>query len=381
MRRPKHFWAPILITASLTVGACDVVQFPGSGPRDDAADRSKPPPPPTTEVNPIPISEDVLDNASFEGDEALDTPADAADETTTPVDAEAPVIADLLTVNAQRCAPSTAETLTLAEAANAQPASSVFTPQTINGTEVTASDFPGIVKMEPRRQIAQGISSGHCGATRIAKNWFVTAAHCLDNIYDEIRLIATPSSLRNPTAVQVEATASICHAAYGGASGNYANDIALVAISDADADGLMDVPLARFGETTSPLTQTAYPLARMAGWGLTSFGGNLSDTLLSAELNVVATGPAAITVASRDGAGPCIGDSGGPLMIDEADGAPTVVGVLSVVEQNRESGEFCTGDYRARYTNVQGYIDWIGDVIAACDGNVEICARDVTTPR
>ena len=114
----------------------------------------------------------------------------------------------------------------------------------------------------------------------------------------------------------------------------------------------------------------------MAGWGITSFtGGELSNTLLSAELNVVSSGPAAVTVASRETAGPCIGDSGGPLMIDEADGAPKVIGVLSVVEQNRQTGAFCEGDYNARYTNLQGYLDWIDSVIGVCTTRPELCAR------
>ena len=80
-------------------------------------------------------------------------------------------------------------------------------------------------------------------------------------------------------------------------------------------------------------------------------------------------------MASLDNAGPCIGDSGGPLLIDEDDGLPRVVGVLSVVEQNRTTGKFCEGSYNARYTNLQGYISWVQDVIGVCETSPELCAR------
>ncbi|MEO0882659.1 MAG: trypsin-like serine protease [Pseudomonadota bacterium] len=372
MQRRRHLWTPISIAIALTIGACDVVQFPGASPPQERDDAHIPPPPPTTEVNPIPISDDVLDNATFDSD----------NDRTSGLYSDPDLAAtELLAVNAAQCAPRRTETLTLAQAADAQPAAAVFAPQTVNGAPVTSAEFPGIVKMEPRRVVPEGITRGHCGATRIAENWFVTAAHCLDNPYDDIRLIATPSSLRHPMAIQIRATASICHAAYGGITGDYANDIALVGISDRDAELLSMVPVARYGATAAPLTPAAYPVARMAGWGLTGFGGNLSDALLAAELDIVAAGPAAVTVASRQNAGPCIGDSGGPLVVDEADGRPTVIGVLSVVEQNRRTGEYCEGEYLARYTNVQGYVNWIDDVVNACAASSELCTRAVTSSR
>ena len=390
MRMQKLSLAASVLAVALSLTGCDIVQFPGANP--DTSDRNAaPPPPPTEPVNPLPISDDVLEEVTSGTNTDVAPPAEdttALEDTTTAADnapatsetdtgAEFADVTDLLTINTARCAPSSEDTFTLAEVAGAQPAAdSAFTPQTVNGTPVTAADFPGIVKMEPRRELASGgVSSGHCGATRIAETWFVTAAHCLDNTYDEIRLIATNSSLRNPAATRVEATASLCHASYGGSSGQYANDVALVKVSSEAAEALQNVPIARFGATQSPLSPATYPTVSMAGWGLTGFNGNLSDTLLSAELAMVASGPAAITVASQENAGPCIGDSGGPLQVIDTDGNPTVVGVLSVVEQNRATGEFCSGDYNARYTNLQGYVDWIESVMSVCESNFDLCAR------
>ena len=377
--------------AALAITACDNVKFPGAGPRDGGSEQ-QPPPPPNA---PISAEEAASAGTSEEisGTESTNvstTPTEiSGGETEVPANTEAPAaepeinryagVDNLLSINAARCAPTTAEaSQTLAEIASASRVTSgTFSAQAVNGTAVTTAAFPGIVKMEPKRRLANGgISSGHCGATRIANNWFITASHCLDDTYDDIDLISTEASLLDPRAVRIQATASLCHAAYGGATGQYANDVALIKIDDAAAAQFEDVPIARFGQTEKSLGPINYPLARMAGWGITSFdGGELSNDLLTTILTLVSSGPAAITVASLDNAGPCIGDSGGPLLIDEDDGLPRVVGVLSVVEQNRATGKFCEGSYNARYTNLQGYISWVQDVIGVCETSPELCAR------
>lgn len=406
-----------LVLAALALAACDNVRIPGADSRPSEVERETPPPPsgpvaPEETATPTPTgSEETSTPAPTDTSAAVEDPATedptpelpeaegpASDETTSdddatevpasteePVDPPAPVespyasVSDLLSINAARCAPTTEESRTLAQLANATRATDgSFSAQAVNGTQVSTAAFPGIVKMEPKRRLENGgISSGHCGATRISKNWFITASHCLDETYDDVDLISTEASLLDPRAVRVQANSTICHSAYGGATGRYANDVALVSVSDEVAETeFADVPIARFGATDEPLGALNYPQARMAGWGITSFdGGDLSNDLLTTTLTMVSSGPAEITVASLNDAGPCIGDSGGPLMIDEADGEPRVIGVLSVVEQNRLTGEFCKGTYNARYTNLQGFTGWIEDVIGVCQASPELCAR------
>ena len=375
----------VTIFAGFSLGACDSVKFPGFTETDETASapsQTVPAPQDTASTIPaikpipeVPATETSLDEA----DSSVDDGSPPADGAATGVEdlSEFAGIDNLLAINAARCAPSSEETLTLAEMADADVVAAAVTPQAVNGTEITTDSFPGIVKMEPRRILASGsVSSGHCGATRIANNWFVTASHCLDDTYDEIRLIATESSLKDPRALVFEANATLCHSAYGGASGQYSNDVALIGVSDETAATLTDVPIARFGATDRALVPVNYPNARMAGWGLTSFDrGELSNTLLQADLRLVSSGPAAITVSSTENSGPCIGDSGGPLLIDEAGGRSKVIGVLSVVEQNRGTGKFCSGDYNARYTNLAGYLDWIETAIGVCSANPELCSR------
>ncbi|MBU1287932.1 MAG: trypsin-like serine protease [Alphaproteobacteria bacterium] len=246
--------------------------------------------------------------------------------------------------------------------------------EAVNGLAATLASFPGIVKLEPRAPQPDGtITSGHCSATRIAQNWFVTAAHCVDDDYQELRLIGDAANLRSPLAKVTSATVAVCHAGYLGTANGYANDLALIRLNDAQIAPIADVPVARYGDTQKPLAPANYPMADMAGWGLTHYGGNLSNDLMSTQLKITADGPSLINVATAGGAGPCVGDSGGPLYITEADGTKTVVGVLSVVEQNRTTGEFCAGDYNGRYTNLQGYTRWISSVMALCDANPDVC--------
>jgi len=253
--------------------------------------------------------------------------------------------------------------------------------EAVNALAASLAAFPGIVKLEPRRADETGlIASGHCSAVRIRANWFVTAAHCVDQPYDEIRMIGDAANLRSPAARITAAETAVCHGGYLGTDNGYSNDIALLRLSPEQAALITAVPFARSGATSLALAPANYPTGEMAGWGLTRFGGQLSNDLLKTALKITAVGPAAITVASQGGAGPCIGDSGGPLYVTEPDGGRTLVGILSVVEQNHATGQFCAGDYNGRYTNLQGYAGWIDSVIALCEAQPGACKQAQPPP-
>ncbi|MBA3069428.1 MAG: trypsin-like serine protease [Hyphomonas sp.] len=375
--------AHLLAVAGLAalLSACDQVRLPGI---DSAA-----PEPAAGTTDTAPDADANLEAAET-GLPVAAEPAGDAETPTVDRDAAEPEAAadpaaetasaartDLALYNATRCAlPQDAPpTLTVAAVAGAtQLEEPVAGPQAVNALAATLSAFPGIVKLEPRRTDDTGlVSSGHCGAVRVRANWFVTAAHCVDQPFDEIRMIGEAANLRSPDARTTTAEGAICHGGYLGTDNSYANDIALVRMSAEQAAAFANVPVARIGATGQPLAPANYPSAEMAGWGLTRFGGQLSSDLLMTPLKITAVGPAAITVASQGGAGPCIGDSGGPLYVTEADGTKTVVGILSVVEQNKATGQFCAGDYNGRYTNLQGYTGWIDSVIALCEAEPEAC--------
>ncbi len=376
--------AMAVLAASLS--ACDQVRLPGAG--DTAAQQAN------GSEDDLTISEVATDAADdelpvssapvTEGETPTvdrDAPAPGA-ETLTAEPASAAALAavarpTLALYNASRCAlpEGAAATPTVASVAGAtQLEEPVIGTEAVNALAASLSSFPGIVKLEPRRAEVSGtIASGHCSAVRIRANWFVTAAHCVDQPYDEIRLIGDAANLRSPAARITAAETAICHGGYLGTDNGYSNDIALLHLSDAQAASLTNVPIARIATTSQPLAPANYPTGDMAGWGLTHFGGQLSNELLTTSLKITAVGPAAITVASQSGAGPCSGGSGGPLYVSEADGSKSVVGILSVVEQNRATGQFCAGDYNGRYTNLQGYTGWMDSVIALCEAQPDAC--------
>lgn len=409
----RHLLNAAVLAGLFALSACDQVKVPGVNPvgqdkdeatvdtPEDLEDRAEntisidPQPADSAEdtaaetvdrdtpVEPDAASDETAPDAAPEtgpGDLTEDMPEDAGipggDENTEDT-ASAEPLPSLASLNAVACHPMEDGPVTPTVAAVAG-ATQLEDPSVgaaaVNGFAASLAAFPGIVKIEPRTTLPNGaISSGHCSATRIADNWFITAAHCVDDTFEEIRLIGEAENLRSPLARTASATLAICHGGYHGTGNGYANDLALIRLTDEQTAAFANVPIARYGATEKPLAPANYDLADMAGWGLTQFGGKLSNNLLAASLSITGSGPAVIYVASRGGAGPCIGDSGGPLFVTEEDGTRTLVGVLSVVEQNPQTGTFCSGDYNGRYTNLQGYADWIDRVIARCDADPETC--------
>lgn len=401
MRRTHYAYAGAALTLGLILAGCDQVRLPGLNPASpDPASKGGDASGGYTEADLQPTPAEIeaeraeaarkaeeaaaaaaeempAAGASREPGEAAASAPDAPSEEEARLAPETALAATLGLVNASRCSlpAGAAPTPTVAMAAGATELEEPMAgTEAVNALAATLGAFPGIVKIEPRRAEPTGaVASGHCGAVRVARNWFVTAAHCIDEPFDEIRVIGEAANLRSPEAKRASAEYAVCHAGYQGTDNGYANDIALVHLSEDQVAGLGNVPVARFGATSRPLAPANYPIGEMAGWGLTRFDGQLSNDLLTTRLKITHAGPAAITVASDNGAGPCIGDSGGPLYVTEADGSKTAVGILSVVEQNRTTGHFCEGEYNGRYTNLQGYGDWITSVMALCDADQGAC--------
>ena len=276
-----------------------------------------------------------------------------------------------------RPAPDTERPRTVAERGNpdGRLAEARFGPEAVGGRPAKLAAFPGILKLESRRLTATGgPQTGHCGAVRIAPRWALTAAHCVDGEVDRLTLIAGVADLRQTQAAyELTGKVALCHAAYGGDADGFRNDLALIRLSDRTRPAADHaVPLANLVPTSRTLSPQTYQTADMAGWGLTAFDGGLSRQLLSAELTVAEVTETEIVVTSRAGAGPCLGDSGGPLYVVEPDGRRVLVGLLSTVEPDAD-GRYCQGAYRGRFVNLQAYGDWIERVMATCDASPELC--------
>ena len=365
---------PALI-ASLSLIACDSILEPEGAP-----------PPPPDLPPPPPLDDDWTPSGDAEPEtpEATPTPAGTQAPETQPA-----TILTLDLLNARLCkASSTEATPTLAQANANTTTEPVDAPiDAIDGVATVAvvgpstalaatlAEYPGIAKLEPKRVLEDdSIASGHCGATRIAENWFVTAAHCVDENYDQTTLRVGHEVLSGPVIRDVNVDWALCHAAYDGQSGDYANDIALLHVDDDTAFSLNDITIAMRINRDTPLTPATKLTAQIAGWGMTAPGGALSDQLLGTSVQLRSVGPAVIRVGAVNGAGPCIGDSGGPLFLADDNGKKVLTGVLSGVETTASS-QACTGDYAARYTNIQGFESWMSTLMLACEATPGLCSE------
>jgi secreted trypsin-like serine protease len=224
--------------------------------------------------------------------------------------------------------------------------------------------------------------------------WVVTAAHCV--VFDNVLQAASDYTVTLGDYVQSNAAASplrkefrvtqiIFNSKYTSVSAAFENDIALMKLSTpADLTVYTPVCLPTQGESFTGKTSFIY------GWGTTSSGGSTSDTLLEADIPVVAqsvcqtalntyagsqgfTG-ATITsnmiCAGASGKDTCQGDSGGPLTIPNSLNRHVLAGITSW-------GYGCAiPNTFGVYTAVSQYRTWIDGNIAS-NGGAVLCDNSV----
>ncbi len=218
--------------------------------------------------------------------------------------------------------------------------------------------LPGLVKVE---QILSptGSMKHHCSASRVAENWFLTAAHCVRlrgdtrPIYD-IAIAAPREDVDQPDTPLVPVSGAVCHSAYFSSTGRFDDDLALLYVEDPAPLG--DVAIVPYDTREAPLPKEAFTSARFGGWGK----NGQNRFLQGSDLNVTTIGETLILADNETEFGPCTGDSGGPMLVDGENG-PVIAGVLSAVTTDR-----CPLWGQAYYARVKTFSDWITNAIAIC---------------
>jgi trypsin len=196
-----------------------------------------------------------------------------------------------------------------------------------------------------------------CGGTLIASDTVLTAAHCTAGLTpDEMQVAIGRERLSDESSGQVVDV--IAYAEYPGRG-----DAAILRL--AEPVGVDPVPLA------TPDQAAMYApggTATAIGWGLRrEYGFKPSDNLREVDVPIVsdqscarAYGDDVVTTsteicAGAEGRDTCAGDSGGPLLVRDAEGRPLQVGITSF-------GHGCArARYPGVYTEVPAILDFLTD--------------------
>lgn len=202
----------------------------------------------------------------------------------------------------------------------------------VGGTPAGQGEYPAQGYLE----IDTGTDLGQCGGTLLDAHHFLTAGHCVvDDLYSPLPPSAFRVGLNNievgPLMDGYGVTNVDVHTGYNGPL--YLNDLAMLTL-DRPAPY---APL-RIVRTDENAIWAPNTTATIIGWGKTSPGGPISNTLLEANALIRADNdcglygsafdPSTMVCAGNGATDTCQGDSGGPLMVPYG-GVLVLVGVTS----------------------------------------------------
>jgi secreted trypsin-like serine protease len=205
-----------------------------------------------------------------------------------------------------------------------------FEPKIVGGTQVPNGNYPFMADLEI---VGANGRTGQCGGSLIDPDSVLTAAHCLANVRRVGLTVGRTVLSQNQGQIRFASDAFI-DPSYNGQR-NQAYDAAVLKL-DRAVTGIKPIKLATGSQND---LETPGRLLTVAGWGVTSEGGNPSLRLREVSLPVVADSTAKrvfsseyfpslmVATGGEKGKDACQGDSGGPLF--NPGSTSTQVGIVS----------------------------------------------------
>ncbi|KAL2730951.1 serine protease snake-like isoform X2 [Vespula squamosa] len=240
------------------------------------------------------------------------------------------------------------------------------------GTIATPGEFPHMVALG--KILSDGSFMLYCGATLISPSWVLTASHCTygPNGSPTIAKIGIHNIKDEKAGIVIEIEQMIRHPSYK-APAMYA-DIALVKLKTTVTFSTLIKPACLY-----QLYDNVPIKVWVSGWGVTEFGGEQSEKLQKAQLDIINNiacsikhnnslavpyGVTASMICAGDPHGnwikdACQGDSGGPLQLRHP-----IYSCLFQIIGITSFGEGCAiVDSPGVYTRVSHYLNWIEDIV------------------
>ncbi|MFT4926852.1 MAG: secreted trypsin-like serine protease [Phenylobacterium sp.] len=241
-------------------------------------------------------------------------------------------------------------------------------PSVVGGHTIDISQAP--------YQVALINNSGiqFCGGTIIAKNWVVTAAHCLWGISPGRVTVVAGQSLRANLNNGIDV--SEVHKYPGFYDTKSGKDIGLLKLSqdlDLTSPNITAIGYATSAHVNAGLVDPGV-LATLTGWGKMGSPGSNPSQLQSVDMHLVSLADALAVFKSQygihqltddqlpawdSGKSACNGDSGGPLVVPSGNKV-ILAGVVSW-------GKDCADIAPSMFARVSSFADWIGGIVGDID--------------